>query len=40
MIKVFNVKENKNDVVYNNTENIYLVMYVLYLNFFLYNIKR
>lgn len=40
MIKVFNVKENKNDVVYNNVENMYLVMYVLYLNFFLYNIKR
>lgn len=38
MIKVFNVKENKNDVVYNNVENMYLVMYVLYLNFFLYNI--
>lgn len=40
MTKVFNVKENKNDAVHNNAENMHLVMHALYLNFLSYNTKR
>lgn len=39
MTKVFNVKENKNDAVHNNAENMHLVMHALYLNFLSYNTK-